>query len=71
MPNKAIGLALLVIGVILLIFGINASDSVGSEVKEAFTGTPTDKSIWMIVGGALLGVLGLVAVTRPGARSLS
>jgi uncharacterized membrane protein YidH (DUF202 family) len=69
MPNKAIGLALLVVGVILLILGINAADSVGSEVKEVFTGTPTDKSIWLIVGGALLGVLGLIAVTRPGGPS--
>ena len=69
MNNKAIGLALLVVGVVLLIYGINAADSLGSEVKEAFTGTPTDKSIWLIVGGALLGVLGLVAVTRSGSRA--
>jgi hypothetical protein len=66
MSSKMIGLALLVVGVILLIFGINASDAFGSEVKEVFTGTPTDKSIWLIVGGALLGVLGLVALSRPG-----
>ena len=49
----------------LLIYGINASDSLGSEVKEAFTGTPSDQSIWLIVGGVLLGVLGLVALARP------
>lgn len=71
MSNKAIGIALLVVGVILLIFGLNASESIGSEVKEAFTGTPTDKSLWLIVGGSLLGVLGLVAVLRPGSARTS
>ena len=69
MSNKAIGIALLVVGVVLLIFGLNASDSLCSEVKEAFTGNPTDRSIWLIVGGSLLGVLGLVSVLRPGTRS--
>jgi hypothetical protein len=65
MTSKAIGIAMLAVGAVLLIYGINASDSLGSEVKEVFTGTPTDKSIWLIVGGVLLGVLGLVAVARP------
>ena len=29
--NKAIGIALLVVGIVLLIYGFNASDSVGSD----------------------------------------
>lgn len=70
MSNKAIGLGLLAVGIILLVFGLNASDSIGSQMKEFFTGTPTDKSVWMILGGVLLGVVGLVAVARPnGART--
>lgn len=50
-------LALFVAGLILLIFGLNASDSVTSTVSEAVTGAPTDKSIWLIV----LGVIGLIS----------
>lgn len=65
MNNKALGLAMLVVGVILVIYGINASDSVASEVKEAFTGTPTDKSIWLLIGGAALGIVGLFFTLRP------
>jgi hypothetical protein len=65
MSNKAIGHAMLVVGVILVIYGVNASDSVTSEVKEAFTGTPTDKSIWLMLGGAALGIVGLFVVLRP------
>ena len=57
--NKAIGIALLVVGVILLVWGINASDSIGSEISETFTGKPTDKSVWMIIGGVVSGITGL------------
>jgi hypothetical protein len=57
--NKAIGIALLVVGVLLLVWGINASDSVGSQISETFTGKPTDKSMWMIIGGVVSGISGL------------
>jgi hypothetical protein len=69
MPSRAIGIALLAVGAVLLIYGINAADSLGSEVKRAVTGTPTDQSLWFIVGGVLLGVLGLAAAVRPGRHS--
>lgn len=54
--NKAVSIAILVIGVVLLIFGINAHDSLASSAKEVVTGTPTDKSIWLIV----LGIIGII-----------
>ena len=56
--NKAIALALLVGGVILIIFGVNESHSFGSDVNRFFTGNPTDKSMWMLVGGAVAAVAG-------------
>lgn len=65
MSTKAIGIAMLVIGVILVVYGINASDSPASEVKEVFTGTPTDKSIWLLIGGAAVGIVGLFVALRP------
>ncbi len=51
--NKIAGLALLAVGVVLLALGINASDSLGSEISEFFTGEPTQRSIWLILGGVL------------------
>lgn len=54
--NKAVSLAILVVGVVLLIFGINAHDSVVSSAKELVTGTPTDKSMWFII----LGIVGII-----------
>ena len=54
--NKAVSLAILVVGVVLLIFSINAHDSVVSNAKEIVTGTPTDKSMWFII----LGIVGII-----------
>lgn len=66
--NKAIGLALLAAGVVLTIWGLNASDSVGSEVSKVFTGNPSDKSMWLTVGGIAAIVCGAV-MTFVGSRS--
>ena len=56
--NKPLAIAILVAGVILLAFGFNAGESFASEAKEAFTGTPTDKSIWLIILGAIAIIIG-------------
>jgi hypothetical protein len=66
--NKPIALALLVGGLILLIFGLNASHSFGSGVSKFFTGSPTDKAVWMIVGGAVAAVVGLIFTLRGAKR---
>jgi hypothetical protein len=50
-------IALLVAGIILLVYGLNASDSISSSVSRAVSGTPTDKTVWLIA----LGVIGIVA----------
>ncbi len=49
-------IALLIAGIILLVYGLNASDSVSSSVSRAVSGTPTDKTVWLIA----LGVIGVV-----------
>ena len=56
--NKAIGLALLVVGVVLLVYGIDASNSVSSSVSRTFTGSPTDKTMWMLLGGIAAVIVG-------------
>ena len=62
--NKAIALALLVGGVILIVFGINESNSFGSDVNRFFNGSPTNKAVWMIAGGAAAAVAGLAMTLR-------
>jgi len=62
--NKAISLALLAAGVLLLILGVSASKSLGSDISRFFTGSPTDKAIWMLIGGVVLLIIGLAGVLR-------
>ena len=65
--NKIVSLALLAGGVVLIIFGIQATDSFSSDVSRFFTGSPTDKAIWMLIGGIAAAVAGLAMSVR-GAR---
>lgn len=69
MSNKMIGLALLAAGVVLIIFGLSASDSIGSDFSRLFTGTPTDKSVWMLVGGVVLTALGAFTTFRRAGKA--
>jgi uncharacterized membrane protein YidH (DUF202 family) len=62
--NRAILIAILAGGIILLIFGINAYNSTSSDISRFFTGSATDKSIWMLMGGAVATVLGVVGLLR-------
>ena len=62
--NKPLSIALLAGGILLIIFGINASNSFGSDISRFFTGSPTDKAIWMLVGGVIAAVVGLVGLMR-------
>ena len=57
--SKIIGLAAAVFGAVLLFYGVNEHNSVTSQVKEVFTGAPTDHSILLMAGGGGLVVIGL------------
>ncbi|MDZ4197952.1 MAG: DUF3185 family protein, partial [Kiritimatiellia bacterium] len=57
--NKIISLALLVIGVVLIVYGVLAMDSFSSDVSRFFTGTPTDKTVWLLIGGIVAAIAGL------------
>lgn len=63
--RRALGAALLVGGVTLLIFGLNASGSFASDVSEFFTGQPTDRAIWLIASGAAVSAFGGFLVFAP------
>ena len=62
--NKPISLAFLIGGIILIVYGISASNSVGSSFSRMFNGSPTDKTIWLLAGGAAAAIIGLVGVLR-------
>jgi hypothetical protein len=65
--QRIVGIVLLVLGVVLLGIGINASDSIADQVSETFTGKFTDSTTWYIVGGIGLALVGvLMMVVRRG-----
>lgn len=62
--NKIIALAFLVCGIVLVIYGVSASESFGSDVSRFFTGSPTDKTIWLLIGGIVAIAVGLFGLLR-------
>ena len=67
--NRIVSIALLAGGVVLMIVGINATNSFGSDVSRFFTGSPTDKAIWMLVGGIIAALVGLLLTLRNWTRA--
>lgn len=57
--NKILALVLLVVGVILLFFAYQSSQSLGDQVTEAVTGRFTDSTIWFLIVGAASAVAGV------------
>ncbi|MDD5301779.1 MAG: DUF3185 family protein [Elusimicrobia bacterium] len=62
--NRIASLVLLVLGVILLGLGWDAYRSVSSDVARVFTGAPTNRALWLLIGGGLAAVAGLGGLTR-------
>ena len=62
--NKLVSLALLVGGIFLIVFGVGATNSFSSDVSRFFTGSPTDKAIWMLIAGIIALILGLTGALR-------
>lgn len=63
-PNP-IGIILLIVGALLLTFGLLAADSVSSGFSRLFTGKPTDKAIFLIIAGVASLGAGLVMTVMP------
>ena len=62
--NKIISIALLAAGIVLIVIGVNATKSFSSELSQLFTGSPTDKAMWMLIGGSVAAAAGLFGVMR-------
>jgi hypothetical protein len=62
--NRIVSLALLVGGVVFIVLGINATNSFSSDVSRFFTGSPTDKAVWMLIGGIVAASVGLIGMLR-------
>ncbi len=59
---RGVAFALLAGGILLLVFGVSAMNSTSSDLSRLFTGAPTDRAIWMMVGGTAAAVAGLAGL---------
>jgi len=65
-PPRILGVVLLAAGIVLLILGLQATDSFGERLSNTFTGHWSDKTNFYIIGGVAAIVVGglLAAVGR-------
>lgn len=64
MNNRIVGIVLAVLGLGLAFMGYQESQSLTSQVSEAVTGTGTDRSMMLLIGGAISLIVGLVLMMR-------
>ncbi|BES69158.1 hypothetical protein RE428_01760 [Marinobacter nanhaiticus D15-8W] len=60
--TRLIGLVALVIGVLLLYFGWQSTQSVGEQLSESLTGRFSDETMWYLIGGAAAAIGGAFMV---------
>ena len=70
-PQRISGIVLLVVGIVLFIVGMNASDSLADRWSDFFTGHFTDATVWYILGGVASAVIGLVLVLFGGRKAVA
>ena len=63
--RRIVGMALIVVGIVLVVIGLNSTDSVADKVHEAFTGRYTQKTLTWILGGVGTSVVGAVVALLP------
>ena len=60
--HKAV--ALLAGGILLLICGASAAQSLSSDLSRFFTAAPTDKALWTLIGGVVVSIGVVVGLWR-------
>jgi hypothetical protein len=57
-PVRIIGIAIAVLGLILLFYGMQQADSPVDQLSEFLIGRPTEETLWYIIGGIVALVVG-------------
>jgi hypothetical protein len=63
--QKIIGIISVVIGVLLLVWGHDMAESIGSQVQQIFTGAPTDRAMYFYIAGVALVIFGMFQIFWP------
>lgn len=62
--TRNLGFVLMVVGIVLLIVGITASQKTGEQVMSEITGHYTNQTTWYIFGGIALIIVGGISSFR-------
>lgn len=62
--GKIVGVVLLVVGVMLVFFGWQGSESLGDQLTESITGRFTDETMLYLIGGAAAVIAGAFLAFR-------
>ncbi|OSQ27680.1 DUF3185 family protein [Thalassospira sp. MCCC 1A03138] len=58
--SRIAGIVICIIGIALLIVGLNASDSAADQLSETFLGSYTDETLWYLIAGGAAAVGGFI-----------
>jgi hypothetical protein len=57
--RKYAGATIMLLGVALLMYGLEAGDSLGGRLSTLFAGTSADRAPWLLAGGSLAVLVGV------------
>ncbi len=63
--QRTLAIVILAVGAVLLVMGFSESDSVASDISRLFTDEPTDRALWLLIGGGALVLIGAGGLLRP------
>jgi amino acid transporter len=58
--QRIVGIVLLIVGLVAVFIGMNASHSAADQVNRTFTGRFTDTTTWYILGGLAAALVGML-----------
>ena len=62
--NHLSGIALLVVGSLLIFWGYNESQSLGSHLTRLYSGNPSQNTLYYYIGGGVCILLGAINLFR-------
>lgn len=67
--SRILGIVLLVVGIILVGFGINSSHAPVEQLSQTFFGRYTQDTMMYLIGGAIMAVAGALIALSGGRRA--
>ena len=60
-----LGLAIVALGVLLLVHGLGAYETLSSQFSQLVSGTRPDRTGWMVIGGVFAVLIGVAITSHP------